>query len=153
MTNTTNKTEQRQEIINEIKQYFEENPDIFNDCIMELDSYNNYLGDSRRYDMYMIDEFFSGYSPLEVLQHAFFGRDDDNGGEFSEFNPNRNYFYFNGYGNLVSTDYIDYSDFLDNYAVEAMIKNRNYIYTIETDDELKQLFDKIDELDEMDGEE
>lgn len=142
----TNKNEQRQEIINEIKQYFEENPDIFNDCILELDSYNNYLGDSRCYEMYMLDEFFSGCSPLEVLERAFFGRDDDSNGEF---NPNRQYFYFNGYGNLVSTDYPDYSDFLDDYAIESMIENRNYIDTIDENDELKQLFDKIEELDEL----
>lgn len=147
MTNTTNKNEQRQEIINKIKQYFEENPDTFNDCVLELDSYNGWLGDSRCYDMYLLDEFFSGCTPLEVLERAYFGRDDDNGGDFSEFNPNRNYFYFNGYGNLVSTSYPDYSSFLDDYVIESMIENRNYIDTIDTDDELKQLFDKIEELD------
>lgn len=149
----TNKNEQRQEIINEIKQYFEENPDTFNDAITELDSYNGWLGDSRCYDMYLLDEFFSGSTPLEVLERAYFGRDDDNGGEFSEFCPNRNYFYFNGYGNLVSTDYPDYSAFLSDSAIESMIENRNYIDTIDTDDELKQLFDKIEELDELDEEE
>lgn len=144
----TNKTEQRQEIINEIKQYFEENPDIFNDAITELDSYNGCLGDWRCYDMDMIDELFSGCSPLEVLERAYFGRDDVCGGDFSEFNPNRNYFYFNGYGNLVSTNDPDYSSFLDDYVIESMIKNRNEIDTIETNDELKQLFDKVEELEE-----
>lgn len=142
-----NKNEQRQEIINEIKQYFKENPDTFNDCITELDSYNGWLGNSRCYEMYMLDfdEFFSGCAPLEVLQRAFFGHDDDSRGGF---NPNSDYFYFNGYGNLVSTNYPDYSSFLDDYVIESMIKNRNEIDTIDTNDELKQLFDKVEEIDD-----
>lgn len=144
----TNKNEQRQEIINEIKQYFKENPETFNDCITELDSYNGCLGDSRCYEMDNLNEMFDGCPPLEVLKRAFCGRDDDNGGDFSEFNPNRNYFYFNGYGNLVSTDYPDYYSFLDDCAVEEMADYRAYINTIDSDDELTRLFDKLEELEE-----
>ncbi|MBP3447776.1 MAG: hypothetical protein J6K51_02005 [Clostridia bacterium] len=57
---------------------------------------------------------------------------------------NRDYFYYNGYGNLVSSDYKDYSTHLDNYAVEAMSENRSYIDSIDNDEELTALFDELE---------
>lgn len=138
--------------------YFEENPDTFNDCIEELDSYNGYLGDDRYYEMEMINEFYNGTEPLELLHRVYYGRDDDtyttdsNGNKtYGEFNPNRDYFYYNGYGNLVSSDYKDYSYKLDAYFVESLLENRYYIDSIDDNEELKALFDELDEEQE-DGE-
>lgn len=68
--------------------------------------------------------------------------------EYEAFNPNRDYFYFNGYGNLISSDYKDYSDKLDEYAIEEMSENRNYIDSIENDDTLAELFDELEEIEE-----
>jgi hypothetical protein len=140
--------------IKEIIAYFEENEDIFNACIEELDSYNGYLNDDRYYEMEMLNEFYSGTDPIELLQRAYYGRDDDtwtidaSGNKtYGEFNPNRDYFYYNGYGNLVSSDYKDYSAHLDEYAINAMSENRQYIDTIDDNDELSALFDEL-ELDE-----
>lgn len=135
--------------------YFEENEEIFNSCIEELDSYNGYLNDNRYYEMEYLNEFYSNTEPIELLQRAYFGRDDDtyttdsSGNKtYGEFNPNRDYFYYNGYGNLVSSDYKDYTGYLDEYVVEAMSENRYYIDSIENDEELSKLFDEL----EMDGE-
>ena len=64
---------------------------------------------------------------------------------YGEFCPNRGYFTYNGYGNLVSTDYKDYSSYLDHYAIESMLENRAYIDSIENDIELNALFDKLEE--------
>jgi hypothetical protein len=140
--------------IKEIIAYFEENEDIFNACIEELDSYNGYLNDDRYYEMEMLNEFYSGTDPIELLQRAYYGRDDDtwtidaSGNKtYGEFNPNRDYFYYNGYGNLVSSDYKDYSAHLDEYAINAMSENRQYIDTIDDNDELSAFFDEL-ELDE-----
>ena len=140
--------------IKEIIAYFEENEEIFNACIEELDSYNGYLNDNRYYEMEMLNEFYNGTDPIELLQRAYYGRDDDtwtidaSGNKtYGEFNPNRDYFYYNGYGNLVSSDYKDYSTHLDEYAIEAMRENRQYIDTIDDNDELSALFDEL-ELDE-----
>lgn len=140
------------EITADIIDYFEENTDEFNACIEELDSYNGYLGDDRYYEMEYIDEFYSGSDPLELLQRAFYGWSEgeyitDQWGEqhHREFNPNADYFRYNGYGNLVSTDYKDYSDHLDNYAIEAMKENRQYIDSIEESEELAALFDELEE--------
>lgn len=131
--------------------FFEENEDIFNDCIEELDSYNGYLNDDRYYEMEMLNDFYNGTEPLELLRRVYFGHDDDTHHtdeyerrEYGEFNPNRDYFRFNGYGNLVSTDYKDYSANLDDYCIETMNENRSEIYTIEEHEELKALFDELE---------
>ena len=122
--------------INEkLKELFEQDEELFNNTIEELDSYNGYLGDNRYYSMDELNEFFNGSEPIEILNRAYFGRDDDNWHtdehgqkHYGEFNPNREYFYFNGYGNLVSSNYKDYSCLLDDYFIEDLIENYEYLY-------------------------
>ena len=150
-----NEKRTKETIIADIIKYFEENEDVFNDCMEELDSYNGYLGDDRYYDMEELNDIYSGQEPQEILFRAFYGFDadtwmtDSSGNkEYGAFNPNRNYFYFNGYGNLVSSDYKDYSDKLDLYAIEAMSEDRSYIDSIEDDDVLADLFDELEEIEE-----
>lgn len=145
------KTRTAEEVTANIIAYFENNEDLFNDCMEELDSYNGYLNDHRYYSMDELNEFYTGCEPIEVLYRAYYGRDDDtwttdsNGNKtYGEFNPNRDYFYYNGYGNLVSSDYKDYSHLLDNYAIEAMNENRCYIDSIDNDEELTALFDELE---------
>ena len=121
--------------------YFTENEELFNSCIEELDSYSGYLGDDRYYEMEYLNEFYSSTEPLELLYRVYYGRDDDTCGEF---NPNREYFYYNGYGNLVSSNYKDYSAHLDTYAIEEMLENRYYIDTINDDNDLSALFDELE---------
>ena len=140
-----------EETIAAIIKYFEENEETFNACIEELDNYNGYLNDNRYYYMDDLNDLYSGTEPIELLQRAYFGRDDDTwhtdssgNKEYGEFNPNREYFYFNGYGNLVSSNYKDYTAHLDEYAVESMSEHRNYIDTIESDKELTALFDELE---------
>ena len=138
-------------VIADIIQYFKENKDIFNDCMEELDSYIGYRGDQCYYYMEDLSEYFHGQTLLKILTCAFYGHDDDtwetdrNGNKvYGAFNPNRKYFYFNGYGKLVSSDYKDYSDKLDHWAIEEMSENRDYIYSIEDDEELAALFDELE---------
>ena len=150
-----NEKRTKEAIIADIIQYFKENEDVFNDCMEDLDSYNGYLGDDRYYDMDQLNDIYSGQEPQEILFRAFYGFDDDSwhtdssGNKiYGAFNPNRDYFYFNGYGNLVSSDYKDYSDKLDGYAIEAMSEDRNYIDSIENDGILSGLFDELEEAEE-----
>ena len=150
-----NEKRTKKDIISDIIQYFKENEDIFNDCMEEMDSYNGYLGDDRYYDMDELNDIYGGQEPQEILFRSFYGFDADSwhtdsrgDKEYGAFNPNREYFYFNGYGNLVSSDYKDYSDKLDGYAVEAMSEDRNYIDSIEDDDVLADLFDELEEIEE-----
>ena len=152
MKETTKRTRTPEEITADIIAYFENNEDVFNDCMEELDGYNGYLGDDRYYSMDELDEFYNGVEPSEILRRAFYGYDsetyttDGSGNrEYGAFNPNRDYFTYNGYGNLVSADYKDYSAYLDHYAVEAMSENRSYIDTIADNDELNALFDELEQ--------
>ena len=155
MKNTnTNTNTNRADVVNAILEYFKENEDVFNDCIEELDSYDGYLGDDRYYSMDELDEIYNGTDPSEILTRAFYGYDeetwttDSTGNKtYGAFNPNRDYFRFNGYGNLVSADFKDYSAQLDEYAVEKMLDNRSYIDAIDNDDELSKLFDELENID------
>lgn len=148
-------TKTRAEVIESIIEYFRENESLFNDCMEELDGYNGYLGDDRYYPMEELDEIYREVDPSELLRRAFYGYDEDSwttdssgNKEYGAFNPNRDYFTFNGYGNLVSADYKDYSSYLDNYAVESMVENRRDIYSIENNAELSELFDTLEELEQ-----
>jgi len=160
-TNTINTTETTikedkimtaEQITIQIIEYFNENPDTFADCIEELDSYNGYLGDNRYYSMEDLDELYTGVEPSEILRRAFYGydaetytTDGDGNRTYGEFNPNREYFTYNGYGNLVSADYKDYSAHLDSWAVKSMLENRSDIYSIDNDDTLSDLFDALED--------
>lgn len=150
-----NENRTKEAVIADIIQYFKENEDVFNDCIEELDSYNGYLGDDRYYSTEELNELYSGQEPQEILFRAFYGFDADswhtdcNGDKIYEaFNPNRDYFYLNGYGNLVSSDYKDYSDKLDEYAIEEMSENKSYIDSIENNNTLAGRFDELEETEE-----
>lgn len=139
------------DIMQAIIDYFKNNEEAFTSCIEELDWYNGYLGDNRYYNMEDLAEIYSGVDPIEILNRAYFGHDEDsyitdNYGEkhYDAFNPNRDYFTFNGYGNLVSSDWKDYSYLLDNWAVSEMAENRRYIDSIEYDEALAGLFDALE---------
>lgn len=140
-----------EEVTADIIAFFKDNEDIFNEAIEDLDAYNGYLGDNRYYTMDELDELYTGTEPSEILRRAFYGYDEetyitDGSGnrEYGQFNPNRDFFTYNGYGNLVSADYKDYTGYLDKYAIEAMSENRHYIDSIEQSDELAALFDELE---------
>lgn len=141
----------KDEAVARIQEYFKENEDVFNDCIEELDAWNGYLDDNLYYDMDELDEIYSGVEPSEILRRAFYGHDEsyttDGYGQkhYEAFNPNRDYFKFNGYGNLVSSDYKDYTDHIDTYTIEQMAENREEISTIDETEDLADLFDALDE--------
>lgn len=121
--------------IKALLEFFRENEDLFNETIEELDSYNGYLGDDRYYLMEELPEFYRDTDPIELLQRVFFGGDlynyttDESGRiRYGAFNPNRNYFTYNGYGNLLSTNYKDYSAHLDKWFITALMENADYLY-------------------------
>lgn len=149
------RTKTVEEIKEEIKAYFEENEEEFNEVIEDLDSWNGYLGDDRYYNMETLADFYNGAEtdPIELLQRAFYGYDEmytnENGGHPEAFNPNRDYFRYNGYGNLVSTDCKDYSDKLDMYFVDELIENAGQLYNIP--EEVQELLDEIEEAEEAEA--
>lgn len=150
-----NETRTREQIAADIMGFFVDNESAFIECIEDIDNYNGYLGDDRYYEMEMLDELFSGDAPTEILRRVYYGHDADTWHtdsrgekEYGEFNPNREYFHFNGYGNLVSSSYKDYSCFNDIYLVQALSNNREHIVSIGEYEELAELFDEYENADE-----
>lgn len=138
--------------VDSILDYFNQHESVFNDAIEELDNYNGYLGDDRYYSMDELDDIFASQHATDILYRAFYGYDaetwhtDAHGEkEYGPFNPNRDYFCSNGYGNLVSADYKDYSDRIDEYAIMEMLEHRYQIHAINDNAELSALFDAIEE--------
>lgn len=97
--------------IQKLMKYYKENPDDFADDAEKLDDYNGYLGNERRHPMDEIGKIYDDADPIEILRRTFYG----------EFNPYRNYFYVDAYGNFISTDKRDYRDFLDDECMQDII--------------------------------
>lgn len=136
----------REDKIQAIIDYFEDNEYEFEECIEELDNCNGTLGDDRYYPMDEIDDLLSSYSPTDIMQRVFYGSD-----EYSdEFCPNREYFKFDGYGNLFSADSKDYSNYLDEYTVEEM--SEWDLSSVENNPELSALFEALNEDEEDEDE-
>lgn len=136
----------RDQKINEIIELLKADEDLLVECAEELDSYNGFLDGDRYYCMEDLPELLYGIDTVELLNMAFFGSDEDSWYENSSFNPNRKYFRFNAYGNLVSSDYINYSDVLDAYFIEELADNRKWVDAIVGEPGLKELFDDLEEL-------
>ena len=89
-------------------------------------------GDNLIYPMDDFDDFMSSLTPLELSCRIFYG----------EFNPNHKYFWFNGYGNLCSSDYA--SDFP--YIFEKEIAE----WCVENDEDfgIQEIREVLDEYNE-----
>lgn len=133
-----NKTEK----LNALLEYFENNEDALNDLLNDLDAENGFLGDNAIYEMELLPDIVGNRSIFDLLNMAYFGGDDWN--KNGSFNPNRDYFYFNGYGNLVSTDRRDYSFLLNEYFIKAVAENKDFLYTFDgLPEEIKALFEEF----------
>ena len=98
---------------------------------------NEYLGnvnytDHMIYFMDEIDEILYGITPDNIIRLAFYG------GRFNfkqdNFNPNDEYFSFDGYGNLVSISRYDLDAYCGRY-LDDMIQAGALEYLIDDDEE------------------
>ena len=102
------------------------------------------------YDMDEFDEFMSNYTPSEIARMIHYG----------EFNPNDDYFRFDGYGNLESLDWQEISDkaeSLESDIIDHLVKYYNgdtpwadLDYIVDSDDDT--VFNEDYEEVEEDGE-
>lgn len=130
------------EIREELKDLFKNDDTLFNETIEELDSYNGYLGDDRYYPMeYLTDYIDTSDLWNSLIYRMFYGSDDDCYITNSQFNPNRKYYYYNGYGNLVSSDYKDYSDYLNDYFIDSLLENHS---DLSLDADIEALLDELE---------
>lgn len=114
-----------------------------NDVMEHLDSWDGFLGDDAYFPMDELYDFYNISSRDDfdnLMARIFYGHDQY--GDETAFNPNREYFSFNGYGNLVSSDYKDYSSKLDDYFIDEVIENRDQITL---PDGIEKIFDEYDD--------
>lgn len=113
--------------------------------------WNEYCQDANRYD----DEIMDAYTMEEIITNSgdtmnwlnrfFFGSDEEREG--TSANPNRNYFTFNGYGNIISFDYI-YNQYTDEFYYIWIDELIDYI--IENEEsfgnyEIEEILEECDE--------
>ena len=128
--------------LNTIKDYLLENIDTLKDVVSECNSWNGSL-DAYSYwynDEETLSMFFDGQGYMYVLERAFYG----------DYNPNDEYFTFNGYGNLVSLDDMDLEEMLRdgiNDIVDALIDNYDniYLYDSELEDMVNEYMENEEE--------
>ena len=131
-------------LVEKLLEYYKENKEDFANDIEELDNWTGCLYDNKIYPMEELNELFYGTEPDEILKSAFYGYDETYK-ERLPFNPNREFFYFNGYGNLVSIDKKDYSDYLDTDFIQEIIDNR---YNLSLSSGAEDIIDDYEDEDE-----
>ena len=77
---------------NKIKEMLKSDMYLTMDIVSQLNSLNGSFETYVLYNMDDFDEMMEGYTPTELAERIFFG----------DFNPNGDYFFFNGYANLES---------------------------------------------------
>lgn len=131
---------------NELREMLHKDTDLLSNIVEEITYYDGTFQDDVVLDMDELDDILYGKSPMDILLMAFNGYaegyTDDNGHHMESFNPNDNYFYFNGYGNLVSCHDKDYSDLLDD-VVDKIMDDLDIIARIDIN-ELQELYDDND---------
>ena len=114
---------------------------VWNEYCIEVNKY-----DDKIMTAYDLEEWVNNSNDtMNILNRFFFGHDYmDKGGSA---NPNRDYFTFNGYGNIVSFDYI-YNEYSDEFyyieveeLAEYIIENNNAFYS----DEIQEFLDQYEE--------
>ena len=119
-----NEMEKRRKLVDYIN-------DMKTEEIVELhNSYCEAAGyeDDRIYSMYELDEILEGRTPTDILSIGFYG----------DFRPHHDFFWFNGYGNLKTADYV--TD-MPIFAIDIA----NYILSKEDslgNDEIREILDE-----------
>ena len=80
--------------ITRIKTYFNTNKTELFEIVSQINSYDSSLQHLEFLDMEDLDMYLDGLTPTDIANKIFFG----------DFNPNHEYFRFNGYENLESFD-------------------------------------------------
>ena len=104
---TTNENKNiKNEKENKTMKTYDEKVEAIKNIIEDMDDsdavalHNEYCYETNDYDdeiieMERFDEICEGMTPIEIANHIFYG----------DFNPNHEYFHYDGYGNFESTNY------------------------------------------------
>ena len=86
--------------IENLKSLILENVSIGIDLVNEINAWDNSMEYLQVYDMDSFDEIMVGFSPFEITNKMFYGN----------FDPNHDFFRFDGYANLESLGEYDLRD-------------------------------------------
>ena len=111
---------------------------VWNEYCREVNKFDDEIMDA-----YELEEWANNSGDtMNILNCFFFGSDEEREG--TSANPNRNYFKFNGYGNIISFDYI-YNQFTDEFhyvdadeLAEYIAENEEAFYN----DEIQEIIDE-----------
>ena len=111
---------------------------VWNEYCREVNKFDDQIMDA-----YELEEWANNSGDtMNILNRFFFGSDEEREG--TSANPNRNYFTFNGYGNIISFDYI-YNQFTDEFhyvdadeLAEYIAENEEAFYN----DEIQEIIDE-----------
>ena len=133
------KTTLKERIIDLFKEMSEgEVISVWNEYCREVNKFDDEIMDA-----YELEEWANNSGDtMNILNCFFFGSDEEREG--TSANPNRNYFKFNGYGNIISFDYI-YNQFTDEFyyvdadeLAEYIAENEEAFYN----DEIQEIIDE-----------
>lgn len=135
---------------NKTMKTYDEKVEAIKNIIEDMDDsdavalHNEYCYETNNYDdeiieMERFDEICEGMTPSDIANHIFYG----------DFNPNHEYFHFNGYGNFESTDYPTDWIYPGDIAREVVDREKSF-----ENDEIQEEIDSWSEdEDESDDEE
>ena len=130
-------------VIDKAIDYFEDNRDEYDECLDELNHWEDYTrehSDTIYEPMDYFDDYFSDVGSIledvvDRLDSSFSSRDE--------------YFYFDGYGNICSTDEHEYEDMLDSDFIDALYYDKD---RIDLPAYIEKLFDAYDDDEDEDDE-
>lgn len=133
------------EVVKKALDYFRDNEDEFEDTIGNLNNWNGWAEENGTfyYPMDMLDDHFYGMSATEIIDAV----------DLSEFSTRDNYFYENSSGWIVSTDYEDYSDLLDDDFIDEIYDEKDNIDLPEYIEKLFEAYDNDEEDEEEEEDE
>ncbi len=150
LTETTNENKNiENEKENRTMKTYDEKVEAIKNIIENMDDsdavalHNEYCYETNDYDdeiieMERFDEICEGMTPSDIANHIFYG----------DFNPNHEYFHYNGYGNFESTDYP--TDWIYPGDIAREVVDRECAFG---NDEIQEEIDSWNEAEEDEGEE
>lgn len=130
----------REELVEKLRELYEENEEAFNDDIEEFDNYCGLISSDDRYeDMEFIGDCFS---TQDALERAYYGYDEDGG----QFCPLRKYVCADCCGRFISSDHKDYSAYLDDNVINKIVnyleKNSDHLDYFHISDEANEIINE-----------
>ena len=119
--------------ITRIKAYFNANKTELFEIVSQINSYDSSLQHLEFLDMEDLDMYLDGLTPTDIANKIFFG----------DFNPNHEYFRFNGYENLESFDEWELNKELFNNINEIIRRIIDLKDEIKLPEEIKNILENI----------